>query len=156
MKKTDVKELEKLEDELKNDDEEIHTRGLEEESETIRQEGKRRKSINKISTKKRKLEPLVDWGEVKDDGEAVEITEWFQSIREEELDHLDETEDWRTRPSLPIDRKLKQMELTFRGVLCERLIERKVEKEDVTEVAGEVTTTPTIVELSKQEMELSK
>ena len=146
MKKTEIKELEKLEDKLKNEDEEIHTRGLEEESETIRQEGKRRKSINKISTKKRKLEPLVDWGEVKEDSEPVEITEWFQSIREEELDHLDETEDWRSRPSQQIDRKLKQLELNFRGILCERLVERKVEKEDDTEVAGEVTTTPTIVE----------
>ena len=83
---------------------------------------------------------------MKDDGEAVEITEWFQSIREEELDHLDETEDWRSRPSQQIDRKLKQLELNFRGILCERLVERKVEKEDDTEVAGEVTTTPTIVE----------
>ena len=35
MKKTEIKELEKLEDKLKNEDEEIHTRGLEEESETI-------------------------------------------------------------------------------------------------------------------------
>ena len=60
MKKTEVKELEKIEEELKNENVEIHTRGLEEESETIRQEGKRMKGTSKISTKKRKLEPLVE------------------------------------------------------------------------------------------------
>ena len=37
------------------------------------------------------------------------------------------------------------MELTFRGVLCERLVERNVEEKDDTEVAEEVTTTPLIV-----------
>ena len=53
MKKTEVKELEKLEEKLKNENDEIHTRGLEEESETIQQEGKRRKGASKIVTKKR-------------------------------------------------------------------------------------------------------
>ena len=62
MKKTEIKELEKLEEDLRNENDEIHTRGLEEESETIRQEGKRRKGSSKIVTKKRKLEPLLDWG----------------------------------------------------------------------------------------------
>ena len=60
MKKTEVKELEKLEEDLINENDEIHTKGLEEESETIRQEEKRRKVASKIVTKKRKLEPLVD------------------------------------------------------------------------------------------------
>ena len=58
MKKMEVNELEKLEDELKNETEENHTSGPEEEVETIGQEGKRRKGTNKISAKKRKL--LID------------------------------------------------------------------------------------------------
>ena len=33
-----------------------------------------------------------------------------------------------TRPSQLVDKKLKQMELTFRGVLCERLVDRKATK----------------------------
>ena len=63
----------------------------------------------------------------------------------EENEHQDETEDWRARPSQPVDKKLKQMELTFRGVLCDRLVDRKVEEKDDTEVDEEVTTTPLIV-----------
>ena len=50
---------------------------MEDESETTRQEGKRRKGTSKSSTKKRKLEPLVDWGEVKDDDWSVDSTDWF-------------------------------------------------------------------------------
>ena len=92
---------------------------MEDESETTRQEGKRRKGKSKSSTKKRKLGPLVDWGEVKDDDWSVDSTDWFQSNREEGCDHRDETEDWRTRPSQPTEKKLKQMVLTFRGSCVE-------------------------------------
>ena len=67
---------------------------------------------------------------------------WLQPSQEEENDPQDETEDWRARPSQPVDRKLKQMELTFRGVLCERLVERKVEQKDATEGTEEAAATP--------------
>ena len=67
----------------------------------------------------------------------------------EENEHQDETEDWRARPSQPVDKKLKQMELTFRGVLCERLVERKVEQKDDTEGNEEaITIPPTMPEAS--------
>ena len=88
----EVKELEKLEEELKNENEEIHTRGLEEESETIRQEGKRRKVTSKIVTKKRKLEPLVDWEEREDDIDLGGLRNWFQPSQVEEKEHHDETD----------------------------------------------------------------
>ena len=58
----------------------------------------------------------------------------------EENEHQDETEDWRARPSQPVDNKLKQMELTFRGVLCERLVEK-----DATEGIEEAATIPPTV-----------
>ena len=65
-KKEERKDLEKEKDEPETDEETIHSRGLEKEKDINRMETKRKKQIGKAGNgqaKKRKLDPLIDWGE---------------------------------------------------------------------------------------------
>ena len=56
MKKTEVIDLEKQEKEIMEELETAHTKGLEEDTDSIRLESKRKKKANATQSKKRKLE----------------------------------------------------------------------------------------------------
>ena len=76
------------------------------------------------------------------------MTNWFQSSQEEKFDHHEEAQeikDWRERPSQPAAKKLKQMEFDFRGILCTKQVEKKVEeKRDTKDEAAEETPPPLV------------
>ena len=65
-KKEEKKELEKEKDDTDADEDTMHPRGLEKENDVNRMETKRKKEIGKAGNgqaKRKKLDPLIDWGE---------------------------------------------------------------------------------------------
>ena len=85
-------------------------------------ETKRKKQIGKAGNcqvKKKKLDPLIDWGEAQIEfgGQEELPLSWFSSSLEEGDTELLGGLDWRTKPDIPIGKKLKQLELNFSKVL---------------------------------------
>ena len=98
------------ENELDNDS----NRGMENETDNNRMENKRKKGNNnsgQAKSKKRKLDPLVDWGEAKleFDGQEEIPSSWFSSSLDEgdaESSACLAVLDWRAKPEVPSGKKL--------------------------------------------------
>ena len=151
-KKEEKKNLEKdivsTENELDNDS----NRGMENETDNNRMESKRKKGNNnsgQAKTKKRKLDPLVDWGEAKleFDGQEEIPSSWFSSSLDEgdaESSVCPAVLDWRSKPKMTTGNKLRQMELTFSRVLV--TIEGNRDNVDLPDIMED----PEVVEVSKE------
>ena len=92
------------------------------------------------NNKKRKLEPLIDWGENKIGTEQGIIPrEWFLTSLEEENEtaeidlDLNIEVDWRSKPRIETGRKMKQLEIDFsKAIVRKNKEEEKLETEDET------------------------
>ena len=93
--------------------------------ETNRMDNKRKKhKVKAGQSKKRKLDPLVDWGEAKVelDGQEELPMSWFTSSLEEGDTVSPTGLGWGSKPDIMVGRKLKQLELNFSKVLDTTLL----------------------------------
>ena len=72
-------------------------------------ENKRKKTVQTGQSKKRKLDPLVDWGEAKDNIDVLEEipSSWFIFSLEEGDQTTPRGLDWRQKPDIQVGKKLK-------------------------------------------------
>ena len=113
-KKEEKKALEKNEDTEETDLETVSNREMDTENDTNRMETKRKKGkAGNEQSKRRKLEPLVDWGEEKVEGQEEIPSSWFSSSLEECDTASQAAADWRKLLNIQPEPKLKQLELNF-------------------------------------------
>ena len=128
------------------------TGGLEMESSRMEKKRKDKDGTNTKppkNNKKRKLEPLIDWGENKIGTEQGIIPrEWFLTSLEEENEKaeidldLNIEVDWRSKPRMERGRKMKQLEIDFSKAIIKKnkedeKHETEVETSQETEVEDE-------------------
>ena len=131
-KKEEKKALEKNEDTEETDLETVSNREMDTENDTNRMETKRKKGkAGNEQSKRRKLEPLVDLGEEKVEGQEEIPSSWFSSSLEEGDTASPAAADWRKLPNIQPEPKLKQLELNFSKIL------EKLDSKESTKKSGE-------------------